>query len=138
MKGQTGIWIDGKKAIIVHFFRDTQVVDVLESEVEYRQRIPGEGREFTRQGDHIMNNETANEERIHHERKHFFQKVAQKLNPEFDIVIFGPAQTKHELIRFLADDHDFDTELIAIKPADSMTNNQFADLVNNYFNKVVA
>lgn len=138
MKGQTGIWIDGKKAIIVHFFNDTKVVDVLESEVEYRRRYPGEGREFSRSGDHIMSKEMTNDERIHHERRMFLQQVAEKLDPDFDIVIFGPAQTKHELLRVLADDHEFETELITLKPADSMTVNQFVDLVQEYFNRVVA
>ena len=137
MKGRTGIWIDGKKAIIVHFFNDTRVVDVLESEVEYRRRYPGEGREFSRTGDHITSKEMTNEERIHHERRVFLKQVADKLNPEFDIVIFGPAQTKHELLRVLAEDHDFETELITLKTADSMTDNQFVDLVHDYFNQVV-
>jgi hypothetical protein len=138
MNGQTGIWIDGKKAIIVHLMQDTEVVDILESEVEYRRRYPGEDREFTRMGNQYMSNEEKSEEHLRQERKHFLKAVMEKLNPEYDIVIFGPAQTKHELIKVLSNSHAFATKPITMKPADSMTDNQVVELVRNYYSLVPA
>jgi tRNA U38,U39,U40 pseudouridine synthase TruA len=138
MKGQTGIWIDGKKAIIVHLREDTRVVDVLESDVEYRKRYPGESRIYTRFGSQFLSNEEKASERLHHERNHFLHQVMEKLDPEYDIVIFGPAQTKHELIKVLTGSHDFTAKPITLKPADSMTVNQFVDLVNEYYHGELA
>jgi hypothetical protein len=136
MKGQTGIWIDGKQAIIVHFFNDTQVVDTLDSEVDYGHH--GAAHELPRQGGHTMFHERAEEERIHHERRHFLEHVKDKLDPVFEIAIWGPAQTKHELIRVLGEDSDFETESIKLTPADGMTTNQFIDLVQEHFHPAKA
>jgi hypothetical protein len=138
MKGQTGIWIDGKKAMIMHLYDQTEVLDVLESEVDYRQRFPGEAKAFTRLGDHYISNEEREEERIRHERKHFFEDVIAKLDPECDIAIFGPAQTKHEFLKALQEHYQYALKQISLKPADDMTVNQFSDKVRDYYNTVVA
>jgi hypothetical protein len=138
MKGQTGIWIDGKKAIIVHLYDHTEVVDVLDADVEYRRRFEGEGKAFTRLGDHYISNEEREEERIRHERKHFFEDVIGKLDAGCDIAIFGPAQTKHDLLKAILGHHEFSMKPITLKPADEITVNQFVQLVHEYFGTVVA
>ena len=138
MKGQTGIWIDGKKAIIVHLYDHTEVVDVLESDVAYRQRFPGETKAFTRIGDHYVSNEEKDEERLHHEKKNFCEDVVAKLDTECDVVIFGPAQMKNELLKVLREHHQFALKQISLKPADEMTVRQFVRTVHDYFQTVVA
>lgn len=138
MKGKTGIWIDGKKAIIVHLFDHTDVVDILESEVVYRQRFPGEGKAFTRLGEYYISNEEKEEERVHHERRHYLEAVVAKLDADCDIVVFGPAQTKQELLKAMQKRPEFASKLITLKPADDMTVNQFKEKVREYFEQVVA
>ncbi len=136
MKGHTGIWIDGTKAIIVHLYDQTEVVDVLHSDVDYRQRFEGESKAFTRLGDHFISNEEKEEKRLYHERKNFCNDVIAKLDSECDIVIYGPAQMKHELHRTLQQFHEYHSKEIEIRPADEMTDRQFIRTVKDYYQSV--
>ncbi|HSK13261.1 MAG TPA: hypothetical protein VK907_08590 [Phnomibacter sp.] len=136
MKGQKGIWIDGKKAMIVTIENDKPELEVLDSEVVYRLRIEGEGKAYTRFGDTFMTNETKDEERIRQERKLFLQTVAGRLDPDYDIVIAGPAMTKKELAKMLDEQQAYANKLITVKPLDSMTDNQFVAWVQEYFQQV--
>jgi hypothetical protein len=137
MKGQKGIWLDGKRAMIVTIENEKPHLEVLESEVEYRLRFPGEDKAYTRFGNTYMTNETKEEERIRHERKLFLEAVMQKLDPDYDIVITGPAQTKKELANLLEAQHDFANKPITVKPLDNMSDNQFVAWVDEYFHQVV-
>lgn len=138
MKGQTGIWLDGKKAMIVHVGEGKPELEVIESEVEYRRRFQGESKEFTRFGNQYMTNEEKDAARIRTERIHFLESIILKLDPGHDIVITGPAKTKTELAHLLADNHAFSDKPITVKPLDTMTENQFIAWVDDYFHQVVA
>ena len=50
MKKQAGIWIDAKKAVIVFLEGNNHTLKTIHSNIESRERIPGQTKWFTRLG----------------------------------------------------------------------------------------
>ena len=135
MKYKTGIWIDTRKAMIIHINGEDNVVETLNSEVEERVRVDGEGKTFGRFGNQFVNEETKKEHRHDQQVKDFLEDVTSKVDSKQTeaIVIFGPAEMKTKLHNVLENNHQLKGLLRKPESADSMTDNQTVAWVEKYY-----
>ncbi len=135
MKTQKGIWIDKKKAILITLKGGKEDGrQIFESDVITRERIEGESKAFGRFGDQFLNEERKKEAREELQIKDFVEDMAEQLRDAEEIVIFGPAEMKTELKKHLEKDHRLSLKIKGVESADSMTENQVAAWVRDYFN----
>lgn len=133
MEKQTGIWIDLKKAKIVTLSGDQKTLKTINSGINTRERVPGESKTFGRFGEQYLDNEKTKEQKIKKQTKEFIRLVMQEIADCEAIVIFGPANMKHELEKEIKADHSLAPKLKGVVPADSMTDNQTSAWVLDYF-----
>jgi len=138
MKKQTGIWIDTQKAFIVRLDETGHDTKTIFSEIETKERIPGESKEYTRFGNQYFNPEEKKEHKREHEIREYFRAIVKEIKSSEEIVIFGPAKMKKELEKFILDDKSLKCDLKPIESADKMTENQMVAWVRNYFVTVPA
>ncbi len=133
MKKQTGIWIDTKKAVIICLEEDNHTLKTIDSLIESNERIPGEGRWFTRFGNQFLNFEKKKRNRRNSEVKKFLTIIKTEIKDSDELVLFGPASMKKELVKIIHEDSQLSPMLKGVKTADSMSDNQLVAWVKNYF-----
>jgi hypothetical protein len=139
MKGQTGIWIDEHKAIIVHMSEQRHWIEDLEAQVDYRLRITGHSRSTERLGFCYQSYQEKESEKIRLGRQHFMETIIESLEPDFHIAIFGPRQEKYELRDVLHKNPLFSRKSICLLPAPASTSRQeFLEMVYAFYGKQMA
>jgi high-affinity Fe2+/Pb2+ permease len=133
MDKQIGVWIDSKKAKIVTLVGDQRNLKTIDSEIETRERIPGESKQFGRFGDQYLDHEKSKEQKIKKQSGDFFKTIMQELSGCDSIVIFGPANMKHELEKEIKKNHLLSSKLAEVVATDSMTDNQTSAWVADFF-----
>jgi stalled ribosome rescue protein Dom34 len=132
MKNKVGVWIDLSKAIIVTLNGEKKEMQVVEG-VDNQERIPGEGKIYTRFGNQFSNMEKQKEGKLNHQVKLFLKSVEAHINHSDELVIFGPANMKQELADLILKNKTMVHELKGVETTDSMTDNQVAAWVAEYF-----
>lgn len=132
MKNKVGVWIDLSKAIIVTIKGDEREMLVIDG-VDNRERIPGEGKSYTRFGSQFFNLERQKESKFKHQVKTFIKSVEEQVKHSDELVIFGPANMKQELTNLILKNNSLAKKLKGMESADSMTDNQVAAWVATYF-----
>ncbi|MEZ4945947.1 MAG: hypothetical protein R2804_10485 [Cyclobacteriaceae bacterium] len=130
---KTGIWIDLKKAIFVNLHNDKKEIKTIFSEIEPNERTPGESKDFVRFGNQFSNLEKQKENRLNNQTKEYLNRVTAELSHCDTFVIFGPAGMKTELEKLIRKNKDLSKKLKGVETADSMTENQTAAWVVDYF-----
>lgn len=133
MKQQSGIWIDTKKAVIVHLKKDEHIVRVIHSGIEKRIRIPGEVKWFTRFANQYLNFEKKKENRRSNEILNYLKKVTNEIKSADELVLFGPAALKTELEKTIRNNTLHSPVIMSVETADSMTENQMVAWVKDYY-----
>ena len=131
---KVGVWIDLSVAIIVTIDGDKKTMKKIEG-IDNRERIPGEGKSFTRFGSQFSNLERQKESKFEHQVKMFLHSVVEQIDRSDAIVIFGPANMKQELANLVLSEKSLVQKLKGVETADSMTDNQIMAWVVDYFNK---
>lgn len=126
-----GIWIDTAQAFLVD--QEGNNLEVIESPVETRVRVDGQGNEHGRFGDQRVTEEKHELHRTQEQEKEYMQLVGNKLMGVDEILVFGPAQMKNQLASYLGDQPAFTNTKVHVETADSMTDNQVRAYVRNYF-----
>ena len=132
MKNKVGVWIDLSKAIIVTIKGDERKMLVIDG-IDNRERIPGEGKIYTRFGSQFSNMEKQKESKLNHQVKAFLKSVEEQVRHSDELVIFGPANIKQELANLILKNKTLAQKLKGVESADSMTDNQVAAWVATYF-----
>jgi len=128
----TGIWIDGTKAVIVKLPNDS-VTEVL-AHIDNKVHHANEGNKGTYLGGgHFNNNETKFEERKNHQIKDYFKNVVNEMSDSNNVYIFGPSEMKTHLKTFIEEDKTNSIKINAVESAEKMTNNQIVAAVKNHF-----
>lgn len=133
MKNYAGIWIDTKKAVVVHLNANEPIVRVIESGIEKRTRIPGEGKQYARFGNQYLDFEKRKENRLDHEIKNFLEEVINEVKVDDEILVIGPSAMKTELEKLILKNKIPSPAIRAVEPADSMTENQIVAYVKQFF-----
>jgi predicted metal-dependent hydrolase len=133
MKKQTGIWIDTKKAVIVFLEENNHTIKTIHSNIESRERVPGETKWFTRFGNQFLNFEKRKKNRRANKIREYLKKVVNEIKIVDGLVLFGPAGMKTELEKTIWKDTTHSPVIRAVETADSMSENQIVAWVKNYY-----
>jgi len=134
MNKQAGIWIDTKQAIIVYLEKDGHRVKKVHSEIENKVRLPGEGKWFSRMGDHFFSFDRKKRAHLLKDSLAFYGDIQQEINGIDELVLFGPAKRKQELEKYLKEYGTPESVIKGVKTTDSMTDNQVVAWVRFFFN----
>lgn len=133
MKKQAGIWIDAKKAVIVFLVGNNHTLKTIHSNIESRERIPGETKWFTRFGNQFLNFEKRKKNRRANEIRNYLKGVVNEIRNADELVLFGPAGMKTELEKTIWKETTHSPVIRAVETADSMTENQMVAWIKNYY-----
>lgn len=134
MKKQTGIWIDGSKAIIVKLSGGKENITEIESDIENRIHHENEGDKGSFMGDRHINNEKKFDERKKHQIDSFLKNVIEHIKNDDEFFVFGPADIKLKLKHSIENENQLASKLKTVETADSMTNNQVVAKVKAFYN----
>ena len=135
MDKQAGIWIDSKKAVIVELVDGEKTLKTLASGIESREREPGETKKFGRFAKQFLSFEKRKQRKLINQEKKYFKSVLNGLTNFESIVLFGPSSTKRRLEKELSSNQTLKDKLKGVEDADSMTDNQVAAWVSEYFKR---
>jgi hypothetical protein len=133
---QTGIWIDGSKAIIVDLVKGQETIREIPSGIENNVHHNHEGKKGTFMGSHHLNNERKFEERKRHETHKFLDKVVHEVGQSDALYIMGPSEMKHALKDKIEKDKMLREKIKGMQAADYITLNQTVAEVKKYFNEL--
>jgi hypothetical protein len=136
MKKQTGMWIDGSKAVIITLVDGKEQIERVEAEIENRVHHFAEGNPGVRMGDRHLVPEKRFHERERHQLEQYLEAVLKKVNSADELYVFGPAETRVALQRKLDTDKSYKalaSRLRAVEPADNMTKNQIVARVKEFY-----
>jgi stalled ribosome rescue protein Dom34 len=133
MDNQLGIWIDKEKAILITLLGDNHSVKCIESGIVSKKRIEGEGKDFGKFGDQYTNAEKHTENKIKQQTVIYLEEIIIEIKKANDVVVFGPAEMKKELAKFVRSKNDMANIKLEVKTADNMTDNQRVAWVKEYF-----
>lgn len=138
MKKQTGMWIDGSKAVIISLVDGKEQIERVEAEVENRVHHFADGDPGVYMGGRHLIPEKRINERERHQLDQYLAAVLDKVKTADELYVFGPAETRVALQHKLDNDKsykDLAPRLRAVEPADSMTKNQIVARVKEFFRK---
>jgi len=155
MKKRVGVWVDTEKAVIISLEENEpgmnpvhpplkrrlqkspklpqNVCFIVSSRIEGKLRIPGDTKEFSRSGSHHYSTELKNEHKLKNVKNQYFRSILKEIKDVDEVVLFGPAMTKKELESQIEKDPRMYGHLKAVKPADTLSDNQMVRWVENYF-----
>jgi hypothetical protein len=133
MQKQIGVWIDLKKAVVVFLGENNHDLRTITSQIEKRERIPGETKIFARFGEQFLEFSKKKKNRLTNQIQGYLEKVVTEIKEADEIVLFGPANMKIELEKFIRKDKKLAGRVRAIRTTDSMTDNQIAAWVRSYY-----
>jgi hypothetical protein len=133
MKKQTGIWIDGAKAIIVSLVEGKENIVEIKSNIENRIYHEKEGDKGSFMGNRHVNNEKSFEERKRHQTDDFLKNVVEQIKQDDELYLFGPAEIKFKLKTLMENNNQLLPKLKSIETTDSMTLNQVVAKVKDFY-----
>lgn len=77
--------------------------------------------------------ETLIQNKEQNELSGFFNRLSDEIINYDEVLLFGPTNSKTELVNVLMSDHHFDKIKIEVKSADKMAENQMQALVKEHF-----
>ena len=130
---KVGIWLDQKEANIIEINDDKYELKSIYSEIETRERFPGEKKQFGRFGEQYINDEKSKKLRIEDQTNRYLNEIFTEINEAEEIMIFGPAQTKTKLEKLILKKPKLVSKLKDVFNSDQMTENQKVAYVKKYF-----
>ncbi|MDZ7612898.1 MAG: hypothetical protein U5K51_03670 [Flavobacteriaceae bacterium] len=108
-------------------------IKTIYSQIETRERIPGESKTYGRFGKQYLNDEKTKELKLDLLLKRYLNEVIQTLEDKDELMIFGPGKTKKELEKLIRNHPGMYARLKEIKIAKQMTDNQKVAYVKGFF-----
>lgn len=136
MINQTGMWIDGSKAVIITLVNGKERIDQVEAEVENPVHLYGEGDHGVRMGSRHLAPEKKFDERKKNQRDQYLDTVLDKVKSTDELYLFGPAETRVLLQHKIDSEKAYKTlsgKLRAVEPADTLTPKQIVAKVKKFY-----
>ena len=132
MNTNVGLWIDHKKAVIVYLSVKEVEIKTIKSDLEKFIK-PSEGSSSNNPyGRRDIPADDINKRELNEHFKVYYDKVISSLKNAKSIYIFGPAETKNDLKKRM-EKNKLHPKIVAIEPADKMTDRQIIARVRKYF-----
>lgn len=130
-----GVWIDSSKAVISTLNGDDADLTVLGSGIEGVERIDGEGRPQGRFGGQFVAHDKGKNARRNNAEAGFCSDIVEKIWNADQLLIFGPAHMKDKLASTVRSLPPPVPNIRSVETADSMTDNQVAAYVREFFGR---
>ncbi len=136
MKRQIGIWLNSTKAVLVNLTDGEESVKTIDSEIESRNRFPGEGKSYSRLGSMQVNPSKRLTNRKKHQLHHYFDEIIDNIGDASNVFIFGPSKTKNLFEKELKKHHLFSHKPIETESSDRLTQKQLVAKVKDHFENI--
>ena len=128
-----GIWMDKRKAIILHLEDEIENDTKVLSEIETYHVHGGSGSRL-KGGPQDVVQDSKYMEREKHQFKQYAQNIIQHIKTADRIVIYGPAESGLKFDKLLKKKYkSIANNVETVNKADSMTNNQIISLLKDHF-----
>ena len=127
MKKKIGLWVDNREAIVVELTEKGEQITRIYSDAEKQIRFEGGSRK-----DGLQTTETIQGRKFDMQLDKYFDDIIALIRDAEMIQIFGPGEAKDGLLKRLKN-NDLKDRIVKIETADSMTDNQVAAKVREYF-----
>ena len=132
-KKAIGVWMDHAQAKLLHYEEENPIIEVIPSGFDSRVRFKGETKVGANLGDYrSTNNDAARHAKENQALKTYYKKLAEKLHPYNDILVFGPTSAHKEFFNVLMEDKAFEGKRITSKDADYLTRNELIYYVSKW------
>jgi hypothetical protein len=125
MSKKVGLWIDGKKAVVVSITHNGEERRIITSDMEhyvrYSSNVPGDG-----------SDEDVRDRRFWNHLEEYYDKVIALIGEAKSIQIFGPGDAKYELKKRLENEGML-KNIVSVDDAGNLTYRQIALKVREYF-----
>jgi len=133
MSTKAGLWIDHRRAFIVHVTEDGTTSETIESDVEKHVRGAGGSRSSTPYGPQDIAAGDRVDRKYRGHLDQYYEKVAHAVRDAESIYIMGPGEAKTELKKHLEKSKRTPPVRIAVETADKMTEAQITAKVREHF-----
>jgi len=130
---KAGIWMDKKTAFIVTLDQNEAKLEKVGSEADFRPRIDGEGKAYTRFGDQYYTEEKKQQARLEKQLRDYYEALFNKIKDREELYVFGPAEGKTEFEKLLREKKTF-MGSVTLQTHGKLTENQIVAEVKNFFN----
>lgn len=96
-----GIWIDQREAVIIRMTNEGPDVRSVRNDLKRHKAILNLKHKGIRSGTHFINQEKKELGKLHKEMADYLDRVVAELGRVERVVLFGPAQTKIELEKYI-------------------------------------
>lgn len=135
MKKNIGIWIDTNQAVIIKLSNNNFSLKRIESNIDTRERIPGESKKFGRFGGQYITYEKNRQNKKNEQTNLYFKALLKEINNCTNVVLFGPSTMKILFEKELKNNMQTADKLSGTFNSDAMTENQMVAWVKNFYNK---
>src|SRR5512143_1726555 len=132
MRTEIGLWIDHREAIIVTITGDAEATTYIRSKSGKHLRYSGSSHSKTPDGLKEVRSEDGRDRKFENVLNDFYDEVVAAVRNAEVIQVFGPGEAKGELEKRL-ERAGLKEHVLAIEPADKMTDRQIAAKVRQRF-----
>jgi hypothetical protein len=132
-KCRIGLWLDHGRAVVVTLTGKTARIQKLVSGVERHTRLAGGARGATAYAAQDVASESCHQRRFENQLAAYYQRLISQLKGADKLFVFGPGGAKMELKKALEKQKSFRGKIVAVEPADKMTERQIVAKVLRYF-----
>lgn len=133
MKKNIGIWIDTKQAILINLLSNSHSIKKIESNIELREREPGESKKFGRFGNNYTTYDKNKLNRKNEQTNHFVKNLLKEIENCESVVLFGPSNMKNVFAKEIKANLRYSSKLLGVANSDLITENQMVAWVKKFF-----
>jgi hypothetical protein len=131
---KTGIWIDGNKAIIVHFKDAETTVKEIISDLEGVYFRDGQPIKTNFSGGSNDSHEKRLEERKKNMTRKFLKNICEEVQQRDELFILGPGEMRTRLSRFMESEYKiFRDKIITVESSNLRREQQIIDKMKSFF-----
>lgn len=133
MKKNIGIWIDTHKAVIIKLSNNQHSIKKIESNIDTRERIPGESKRYGRFGQQYLTYEKNRLNRKNEQTNQYVKVLIKEIRDCDNVVLFGPAQMKKTFEKEISKNMQLAPKLLGVSNSEVLSENQMVAWVKNYY-----
>ena len=134
-KRKVGLWLDHGRAVIVTLMGKTAKTEKVVSGVERHTRLAGGARAATVYAAQDVASESSHHRRFENQLAAYYERLIGRLKDADALFVFGPGEAKTELKKALEKQKSFRGRIVAVEPADKMTERQIVAKVRQRFSQ---
>lgn len=135
MKKNIGIWIDTNQAIIINLLNDHYSLKRIESNIDTRERVPGEAKKYGRFGGQYTTYEKNRLNKKNEQTNLYFKALTKEINGCNNVVLFGPSTMKILFEKEIKSNMQIADKLLGVYNSEAITENQMIAWVKDFYNK---